>query len=315
MNLIIENNDKHVSLDAVREFEDAIIQKGKLNVIERKNILIDFLFKVSKKLNIDGKILRIIRLFICNKSDNFTILMGPHFSKCIPGMLTKGNNGIYLYDAWPEKHLYIDEMIRSMNLKFIYFSSKRVAEIYTDKFKDKVIKWIPEAIRLDDYCYEDYKNKNIDIIQIGRKYDLYHDVIVETLEKSNIVYLYERKKGEIIFPKREDFITALAKTKISICVPSSVTHKERAGDISSVTLRYWQSMASKCLIIGLMPEEMKYLFDYKPIVEINMDDPVGQINSILNNFELYIPLIEKNYKHVKEHHTWKERLKIMDQIY
>ena len=64
-----------------------------------------------------------------------------------------------------------------------------------------------------------------------------------------------------------------------------------------------------------MPEEMKYLFDYKPIVEINMDDPVGQINSILNNFELYIPLIEKNYKHVKEHHTWKERLKIMDQIY
>lgn len=315
MNLIKGNDHKHVSLDAVREFEDAIIKEGILHVIERKNNFVDLLFKIFKRIYIDGKVLRMIRPFVCSKSDNFTILMGPHFSKCIPCMLSKGKNGIYLYDAWPEKHSYIDEIIRSLNLKFIYFSSKRVAEIYADKFKDKEIKWIPEAIKLDDYCFEDYKNKNIDIIQIGRKYDLYHDVIVDTLEKSNIIYLYERNKGEIIFPKRDDFITALAKTKISICVPSSVTHKERAGDISSVTLRYWQSMASKCLILGIMPEEMKYLFDYKPIIDINMDDPVGQINSILNNFELYIPLIEKNYLHVNEHHTWTERLKIMNQIY
>ena len=314
MNLILENNTKHVSLDAVTEFEKAIINAKKLNIVTRVRPFIDYLFKILKRLNIDSKVLKIIRPFIFSKSDNFTILMGPYFSKCIPSMLSKGINGIYLYDAWPVVHLYIDEMIKILNLKFIYFSSKRVADIYASKFKNIEIKWIPEAISVDEYRFEDYKDKNIDILQLGRKYDLYHNAIVDELTANNIKYLYERKKGDIIFPERKDFISALGRTKISICVPLYITNNELAGDISTVTLRYLQSMASKCLILGVIPQDMKYMFDYEPIISIDMEDPVGQIKFILRNFEKYVPLIEKNYQYVLKNHSWIERLKIMDHI-
>jgi hypothetical protein len=69
----------------------------------------------------------------------------------------------------------------------------------------------------------------------------------------------------------------LANSKISICVPSDITHPERTGNISTITNRYLQSMASKCLILGKLPHDMLHLFDYNHIIEIDEENPVLQI--------------------------------------
>ncbi len=66
-------------------------------------------------------------------------------------------------------------------------------------------------------------------------------------------------------------------------------------------------MASKCLIVGVLPREMEILFDYCPIIEIDSENPEHQILEILNNYESYLPLIEKNYKNVCNEHTWVNR--------
>ena len=167
--------------------------------------------------------------------------------------------------------------------------------------------WVPEAITMSDYHFQDYSRKDISVLAFGRRYDEYHDRIVDRLEQENISYLYEKVKKAIVFPTREAFIDGLARTKISICVPSSITHPEKAGKISTMTIRYLQSMASKCLIVGYMPDEMKPLFDYIPIVEIDMSSPAEQLIGILRNFDRYIPLIEKNYAYIQSHHTWEHR--------
>ena len=39
-------------------------------------------------------------------------------------------------------------------------------------------------------------------------------------------------------------------------------------------------MASRCLILGKMPDDMKYLFDYNPILEIEEQNPIAQIEMI-----------------------------------
>jgi hypothetical protein len=52
---------------------------------------------------------------------------------------------------------------------------------------------------------------------------------------------------------------------------------------------------------------MKELFGYNPVVEVNMDDPAGQIADILSNFENYIELIERNYNKAINEHTWGKR--------
>lgn len=57
-----------------------------------------------------------------------------------------------------------------------------------------------------------------------------------------------------------------------------------------------------------MPEEMLELFDYNPIVMIDFENAELQIIDILQNFESYIPLIEKNYLEVLKHHQWENRI-------
>ena len=159
----------------------------------------------------------------------------------------------------------------------------------------------------DKYQYNAYADKDIDVLELGRKYDVYHNNIVEALEEDTRVHLYEKTKGTRIFATVEDLIDGYARTKIAICVPSNITHPDRAGDIETMTIRYLQSMVSKCLVVGHAPKEMVKLFGYNPVVEIDMEDPVGQIRSILDNFSDYIPLIEKNYTETLANHTWSKR--------
>jgi len=63
-----------------------------------------------------------------------------------------------------------------------------------------------------------------------------------------------------------------------------------------------------------MPEEMKELFNYTPIIEIDLNDPAGQLIDLLNNFDSFIPLIEKNHEEVKSFHTWGIRTEKMLEI-
>jgi hypothetical protein len=111
------------------------------------------------------------------------------------------------------------------------------------------------------------------------------------------------------------FINGLARSKVSICFPSSITHPERAGKIETMTIRYLQSMVSKNLIIGKTPEEMITLFGYNPVIEVDMEDPVSQLNEILNNYNEYTGLIEKNYSAVVKDHTWRNRWQSIKEIH
>src|SRR5262249_25520509 len=148
----------------------------------------------------------------------------------------------------------------------------------------------------------------------GRRFDSYHDRIVEPLEKMKRKYLFERTSGAVVFPDNAEFIDGLSRTKISVCVPLIETNPARAGGISTMTMRYLQSMASKCLIVGLLPVDMRRLFPYNPIVEIDWSDPAGQLCHLLENFGDYTPLIEKNYSTVLEFHTWEKRWQSMADV-
>jgi hypothetical protein len=45
-----------------------------------------------------------------------------------------------------------------------------------------------------------------------------------------------------------------------------------------------------------------------------MNDPVGQIEEILRNYDDFEPLIEKNYNECIANHTWKNRWQSISSI-
>jgi hypothetical protein len=166
---------------------------------------------------------------------------------------------------------------------------------------------VPEGITPGDYFLAFTPERDIDVLQLGRRFDKYHRMIAPDLEKRGKNYLYEKQPGTVVFPTRLDYVEGLMRTKISICAPMSVTNPDRAGGIETMTVRYLQSMLSRCLIVGHAPAEMIQLFGYNPLIEIDYRDPAGQLLGLLDRLKDYEELIEKNYRAVREHHTWSSR--------
>ena len=55
--------------------------------------------------------------------------------------------------------------------------------------------------------------------------------------------------------------------KVSVCFPSSTTHPQRSGSVETATHRYFESFASRCIVVGRAPAELVDLFGYNPVVE------------------------------------------------
>jgi hypothetical protein len=241
------------------------------------------------------------------RHDWFSIMMGFHVPMCVPYFMFSGRKSIYLFDAWPASHARILRFVQSWEVDDVFVSSSQAAERLNQQIGARRFTWMPEAISPEKYRHRPYAEKDIDVLQLGRRYDAYHNQIVAALENHKKTYLYERQRGEVIFPSRGEFLDGLARSRISICVPCSITHPDRAGDIETMTMRYLQSMASKCLVVGHAPAEMIELFGYNPLIEIDKENSDRQLLELLDHFDEYVPLIEKNHALVASEHTWHKR--------
>jgi len=322
MKLITNNTNinGHVSNDTVNEFEQTILSDSIVQQVKSINPL---------RFKIRFLLYRFLRFFfsfssrkICKKfidkplKDNghlLTIMMGLDVEKYRQyGLFTCHNRSIYLFDAWPHDYDKIVSFVETFKINFVFVSASQSAKVLNGILGNRtIVNWVPEGINPQEYKFNSFENKNIDVLALGRKYDLYHEKILPYFENNAVTYLYEKVKGQLIFFSRQEFINGLANAKISICVPSSITHPERSGNVETMTIRYLQSMASKCLVIGHAPKEMIELFGYNPVIEIDMDEPVEQIKTILSKYSNYIEFVEKNYKTVCKHHTWLNRWTII----
>lgn len=311
MQLILDPLEEyHVSLDTVAEFEEAMRSDPRVRTVKSSR----FVAKAT------GRALRLWKALHLGlpgagathrTRDCLVVLMSVDVRRCLPYFLLPGRKSVYLMDAWPSTHESIRELVRTFSVNYLFISSSMAVERLKDDLPRCTLTWVPEAIEPGNYRYLPNTAKDIDVLQLGRKYDRLHEAIRPVLEAKGTTYLYEKVKGEIVFPTREAFVDGLARTKISICVPSNITHPDRSGDIETLSVRYLQSMASKCLVVGHAPAELVSLFGYNPVIEIDMADPAGQILSLLDDFDAHTSLIERNYATVAQHHTWHHRWAMM----
>ena len=304
--LTSDSDNYHVSLDTSREFEKSIIESSQKNIIIKKNIelfskMTYKLYRFLKKMKIFSLLSSFIQESKKGKPVYFRVLMGADFQSCLPYFISSSSKNFYIFDAWEEIHRLITEFVNDFKVDNVFVSSSQAAKKLNAIDGNCKFHWIPEGIYIKDYKFCNFKAKNIDVLQIGRKYDLYHNMIVDQLSTAGKSYLFEKKKGELIFQTREEFVNGLAASKISVCFPSNITHPERSRQVETMTIRYLQSIASKCIIIGHAPDEMTEIFGYNPVVEADMQNPFNQLLSILNNYERYFHLIEKNYQNLMQH--------------
>jgi hypothetical protein len=215
----------------------------------------------------------------------------------------------YSFDCWPKYYDWWASFYKRERVRIAFISARQSAEYFAGAFPKMKTVWLPEATDPGEYCAtKSWAERDIDVLEMGRRFEPYHERIAEKLAQKNLVHLYERSGSKSIFPGRAKLIDGLARTKILICFPRSLTHPEEAQGVETVTYRYFQSMASKCLILGNAPQELIDLFGYNPVIEMQEGHEYEQIDWLLHNLNSLTEVVERNYARLLEVGTWKSRV-------
>jgi hypothetical protein len=213
------------------------------------------------------------------------------------------------FDCWPARFDWWKGFFEKHRIRLAFFTARQSAEYFAKEMPEMVSKWLPEATNPALYNPGlPLVEREIDVLEIGRKYGLLHDQIAPVLEKAGYRHVYQQGPGQSLFPDLSSLSKGLSMSKISVCIPASITHPERSGWVKTTTHRYFESMASRCILLGHSPEELCDLFGYNPVVEIETGNEAAQILSILREPEAYQELVDKNYRVFLERGTWESRI-------
>ena len=97
---------------------------------------------------------------------------------------------------------------------------------------------------------------------------------------------------------------------MTIALPRSITQPEIAGDIETLTQRYWECMFSRMVMVGHAPQELVDFIGYNPIIELRDDiSAEALIRDVLEHVEDYQALVNKNRETAERIGSWDMRMK------
>lgn len=307
-------DSSHAAYSVVRDFESGAVRYGGMSVVPAPDP--DIALKIHRLTKIPGYT-GAVGLVAKRNVNAFAVAVGyDYIPKVAPGwMACHGKRVCYMFDAWPIYHSEVLRYADRYKLDYLIVSASQAAADLQAKSRGTKFVWMPEPLPEWEYQGVPWDQRDVDVLQLGRKFDKYHQKIADPLAGMGLEYVYEKVKGQPIAPDHDEFLRLLGRSKISVCFPQSVTHPERAGHIETMTSRYLISMASGCLVLGTTPAEMLELFGYNPVIEYDASDPAGQIAEIVKHPEQHQELIERNQAFIAENLTLKRRIKEIVALY
>lgn len=89
-----------------------------------------------------------------------------------------------------------------------------------------------------------------------------------------------------------------------------MTQPEMAGDIETLTQRYWECMFSRLVMVGHAPQELVDFIGYNPIIELRDDiSAEALIRDVLEHIDDYQELVNKNWETAERLGSWDVRMK------
>lgn len=233
------------------------------------------------------------------------------FGKTFPHFALRGRLRVWwTFDVWEPRFGEIEEIVREARIDLFLVSSLQAAEHFRSlHLPGCEVHWVPEVIEAARFSPRPWDERSVDVVSFGRGHARYHEAIADGCRERGISYLFQPG-----YPTQESFVQGLADARISICFPRSETHPDLTGSVSTTTLRYLQSMAAKCLILGGTPFDAEEMFGYRPMIDVDWSDPVGQIEGILRSPQEHERLIERNHAELSAHHQTRSFVTRVDEL-
>jgi hypothetical protein len=262
------------------------------------------LARVARKL----RLLRLIRL--PSRQAAFCQLIGPNGLELFPFSFWHVCV-TYSFDCWEPQYPVWETLFRTNRIAHAFLSARQSVDAMRQRVPGVSFEWLPEAIDPGEFCCaKPLKDRGIDVLELGRRFQPYHEAVRDRLRNAGRIHVFDSGKGPLLFPlaRRPAMLETYSDTKISICFPRSLTHPNHAGTTETVTARYFEAMASKVLIVGSSPAELCDLFGYDPVVPVDWSDPGRQLcDTILPRCAEYQELVEKNYQRLLQSATFTQR--------
>lgn len=227
-----------------------------------------------------------------------------------------------LWDMWPHSWDKIYRDIRLLGIRTVFVTVRQFAEQLRCDLNIEAF-WIPEGINVLRYISGKHlKDRPNDLIEIGRQHPDYHRVVSEMSAQGKLIGYQTSRTNEdgtlrlsmLAFPRLQDMLEAIPQYKIMVCFPQCDTNPQRAGNLETLTQRYWEAMLSRCLMIGRAPRELTDLIGYDPVIAVDWNQPETQLAGILKHIETYQQLVDKNFQTACEKAPWKSRAKDIQRI-
>lgn len=125
----------------------------------------------------------------------------------------------------------------------------------------------------------------------------------------NLNHVCTKQNDKFIYTN-EQLYEAMGNAKVTIALPRSITQPEIAGDIETLTQRYWECMFSRMVMVGHAPQELIDFIGYNPVIELSDKiSPEELIANVIEHIEDYQPLVDKNRETAEKQGSWDMRIK------
>lgn len=206
----------------------------------------------------------------------------------------------FFWDVWPENFGKTFAWLKKHNTKTAIFTSSQVAEMVRARFPEMNVLAVTEGIDVETYSEgKQLKDREIDFLEYGRNIDRVAKYRFEGLK-----LLRGQKDGKNLLTS-EQLLKGLQNSKVVVAYTKKWTNPEQAGEIDTLTQRYWECMLSGCIMIGHAPQELMDLIGYNPVIEIDRENPDEQLLDVLSHIADYQDLADRNRKSAIKNGDWK----------
>jgi hypothetical protein len=219
-----------------------------------------------------------------------------------------GSVAPFCFDIWePDLDQWV-ALFRRLRPVVAMTTSAQASQALRDADIGAPVEHLPEAADPDMFDPSTLLvDRPVHVLELGRRFDRWHAAMVTPLAQAGRTHLFQPDSTTLVFPTVEAMRSGMASSAISVCFPSATTHPDRSGSFSTVTQRYFESMAAGCLVVGECPAELESLFGYNPVIEADLDNPAAQILEIVADLGRFQPHVERNYQRLLEVGTWQVR--------
>ena len=266
------------------------------------------------------KMLAMTRIPCHKKKQAFLICSrGGHLLKASVPYMFKGEIIPMLWDCWPDTWDTLERDLILTKCRLCFITASDVTKEFSKRLAQIKFVHIPEGVDINDYSKgKELQDRGIDVYELGAKHNYFHKKLMEGKlhEQYKLVYHTKTKQKGLayVYEKWETFTSKIADTKIVISFPRCMRNPMGEGEVETLTMRYWEGMLSRCVIVGHCPQELIDLIGYNPIIEADFVNPCEQIIHVLHNLSAYQTLVNKNYTtaclyapwHIRMKRIWKE---------